>query len=129
MRFLGERSRSDERKSPPQPVLAATVLLLRDAAEFEVLMVRRHYQIDFASGALVFPGGKANDEDADPAWVEWTDGDFSADALTSRIAAVREAFEESGILLARPSDARGVGNAPLISAAEGFAARTFARPD
>ena len=102
----------------PVPIrLAATVLLLRDAQDFEVLMVRRHYQIDFASGALVFPGGKANDEDADPAWEALSDGDFTGDELTSRIAAVREAFEESGILLARPSAARGTG-APLVSAAE-----------
>ena len=101
--------------TPAPTRLSATVLLLRDAAEFEVLMVKRHYEIDFASGALVFPGGKANDEDADPAWADLTDGDFGGDALSSRIAAVREAFEESGILLARPERARGIG-APLVSA-------------
>ena len=101
--------------TPAPTRLAATVLLLRDAVDFEVLMVKRHYQIDFASGALVFPGGKANDEDSDAAWADLSDGDFQADALTSRIAAVREAFEESGILLARPAGARGKG-APIISA-------------
>ena len=101
--------------NPAPTRLAATVLLIRDAADCEVLMVKRHYEIDFASGALVFPGGKANDEDADPVWAEHTDGNFSGDTLTSRIAAVREAFEESGILLARRADARGVGS-PLLDA-------------
>ena len=49
---------------------AATILLLRDAPDFEVLMVKRHHQIDFASGALVFPGGKSHAGDHDPAWAE-----------------------------------------------------------
>ena len=44
--------------SPPQARLASTVLLLRDGATgLEVFMVVRHHEIDFASGALVFPGG------------------------------------------------------------------------
>ena len=43
---------------PPTPVPAATIMMLRDAADgLEVFMVVRHHQIDFASGALVFPGG------------------------------------------------------------------------
>ena len=50
------------RSHPP----AATILLLRDDPEFEVLMVKRHHQIDFASGALVFPGGKTHAGDHDP---------------------------------------------------------------
>ena len=54
---------------PQVPILpAATILLLRDKPAFEVLMVKRHHQIDFASGALVFPGGKTHAGDADPAW-------------------------------------------------------------
>lgn len=80
-------------------------------------MVKRHYEIDFASGALVFPGGKAHDEDTDAAWDEFVDGNFDGDARAARIAAIREAFEESGILLARQKTARGIG-ATLISAAE-----------
>ncbi|MFN3513990.1 MAG: NUDIX hydrolase [Phenylobacterium sp.] len=82
---------------------AATILLLRDAPQFEVLMVKRHHQIDFASGALVFPGGKSHARDHDPAWAEhalgWADFDVEQRAL--RIAAIREVFEEAGILLAR----------------------------
>ena len=54
--------------TPPKP--SATVLLLRDAATLEVLMVKRHHQIDFASGALVFPGGKLDPADRDAAWSE-----------------------------------------------------------
>jgi len=81
---------------------AATVLLLRDEPTFEVLMVRRHHQIDFASGALVFPGGKTHQGDHDPAWAEHSVGwnDVSADELPFRIAAIREVYEEAGVLLA-----------------------------
>ena len=50
----------------PNPVPAATILLLRPSdTQLEVFMVVRHHQIDFASGALVFPGGKADDQDFD----------------------------------------------------------------
>jgi 8-oxo-dGTP pyrophosphatase MutT (NUDIX family) len=76
-------------------------------------MVKRHYQIDFASGALVFPGGKTDKDDSNPGWDELTDGDFGPVQQDARIAAVREAFEESGILLARPRSARGL-RAPLV---------------
>lgn len=82
---------------------SATVMLVRDAPRFEVLMVQRHHRIEFASGALVFPGGKVDPDDADPAWADHL---FGAEALTPaetalRICAAREAFEESGILIAR----------------------------
>ncbi len=87
---------------------AATVLLVRDAPALEVLMVERHYQIDFASGALVFPGGKTGLEDHDPAWTQAIPAGFAivGAPLALRIAAVREAYEESGLLLAR---LRGAG--------------------
>ena len=46
------------------PRLAATVLLVRDGPDgVQVFMVARHRQIEFASGALVFPGGKVDPED------------------------------------------------------------------
>lgn len=85
---------------------AATILLLRDAPSFEVLMVKRHHQIDFAAGALVFPGGKSHQGDSDPRWAKLALG-FDAldpDAAALRIAATREAYEEAGILLARDRD-------------------------
>jgi 8-oxo-dGTP pyrophosphatase MutT (NUDIX family) len=86
---------------------AATILLLRDDPGLEVLMVKRHHQIDFASGALVFPGGKSHAGDHDPAWAEHAIGweRFDAEQRGLRTAAIREAFEEAGILLGR--DAAG----------------------
>jgi 8-oxo-dGTP pyrophosphatase MutT (NUDIX family) len=89
----------------PRP--ASTILLLRDAAarpEIEVFMMVRHYEIDFNSGALVFPGGSVDKGDkeiiANPALYSGGEGLDEA-ALSFRIAAIRETFEESGILLAR----------------------------
>ncbi|WP_374576229.1 NUDIX domain-containing protein [Phenylobacterium sp.] len=92
---------------------AATILLLRDAPGFEVLMVERHHQIDFASGALVFPGGKWHAGDHDPAWLEHVIGgdDFDSDQRALRIAAIREVFEEAGVLLARKDGAMISGEA------------------
>jgi len=85
----------------PAPVrAAATLLLVRDRPAFQVLMVRRHHQIDFAGGALVFPGGKVEPHDAPE------DMRFDADDGAARVAAIREAFEESGILLAQDADGR-----------------------
>ncbi len=91
---------------PVTPVPAATILLVRDAPGFEVLMVKRHHQIDFASGALVFPGGKTHAGDHDPAWKGRTLGwaAHEPDARALRIAAIREAYEETGILLAGHAD-------------------------
>jgi 8-oxo-dGTP pyrophosphatase MutT (NUDIX family) len=85
---------------------AATILLLRDDPAFEVLMVKRHHQIDFASGALVFPGGKSHSGDHDPAWAEHVLGweAYDAEQRGLRIAAIREVFEEAGILLAKRRD-------------------------
>jgi 8-oxo-dGTP pyrophosphatase MutT (NUDIX family) len=82
---------------------AATVLLLRDEPAFEVLMVERHENIRFAGGALVFPGGRIDGGDQDPDWIDYCDGYKAApvDERTPLIAAIREAFEETGILLAR----------------------------
>ncbi|MEM1087807.1 MAG: NUDIX domain-containing protein [Pseudomonadota bacterium] len=93
----------------PKPRLSATVLLLRDRPTLQVLMVKRHYEIDFASGALVFPGGKANKEDESADWAELCDGEYDGLERAARICALREAFEEAGILLARPASARGEG--------------------
>ncbi len=90
---------------------AATILLLRDAPAFEVLMVKRHHQIDFASGALVFPGGKSHAGDHDPAWVDHALGwsGFDAEQRGLRIAAIREVFEEAGVLLGQRLDGSPIG--------------------
>jgi 8-oxo-dGTP pyrophosphatase MutT (NUDIX family) len=91
----------------PRP--ASTILLLRDSAkhEVEVFMMVRHYEIDFNSGALVFPGGSVDQSDREMIGrPELYSGGAGLDegALSFRIAAIRETFEESGILLARPRD-------------------------
>jgi 8-oxo-dGTP pyrophosphatase MutT (NUDIX family) len=104
----------------PAPVLpAATVLLVRDVPEFEVLMVKRHHKIDFAAGALVFPGGKTHGGDHDPVWETRTLGWDGADPLGRplRIAAIREAYEETGILLARNADGSEFRGAETAAAA------------
>ena len=98
---------STEPAKPPRP--ASTILLLRDSTttkgEVEVFMMVRHYEIDFNSGALVFPGGSVDKGDqeiiARPELYSGGEGLDQA-ALSFRIAAIRETFEESGILLARP---------------------------
>ncbi|MCP1335305.1 NUDIX hydrolase [Futiania mangrovi] len=85
----------------PKP--ASSILLVRDGDNgFEVFMVRRHHQIDFASGAMVFPGGKVDAADADPRLRDLCAGaEGLSDAdLGFRVSAVREAFEETGVLLA-----------------------------
>ena len=103
-----ETSSADARRTPAEPRPAGTILLLRDVPEYQVLMVRRHHQIDFASGALVFPGGKMHPGDDDPRWHDhvtgWNEIDATQRAL--RIGAIREAFEEAGILLATYPDGR-----------------------
>lgn len=65
-------------------------------------MVERHHQIDFATGAMVFPGGKVEEADRDPEVHRRCDGveGLDEDAITVRVAAIRETFEESGVLLA-----------------------------
>jgi len=95
-----------EAPQPAETKPAATILLLRDAPEFQVLMVKRHHQIDFASGALVFPGGKTHAGDQDPAWAGHCTGwdRFDDEQRTLRIGAIREAYEEAGILLAEGLD-------------------------
>ena len=101
--------------TPVQPVPAATLLMLRDAPTMQVFMAVRHHQIDFASGALVFPGGKVTDDDRRETWSDRLDGDLG-ELTPAGIAAVRETFEESGLLLCRPADGRGAG-APLAGVA------------
>jgi 8-oxo-dGTP pyrophosphatase MutT (NUDIX family) len=96
-----------------EPVDASTVLLVRDgAAGLEVFLLQRHLQSDFAGGAFAFPGGKVDAGDRyldpsrwdglEPARVRDRVGARSdADALGLWVAAVRETFEEAGVLLAR----------------------------
>jgi 8-oxo-dGTP pyrophosphatase MutT (NUDIX family) len=111
----------------PRP--AATVVVLRDSsAGPEVFMVRRHAGTAFR-GAHVFPGGRVDASDGQLADGSWCDGlehaarqlpDLpSSEAVSFHVAAVRELFEEAGVLLAR----RPGGG--FVSLADGEAHRQF----
>jgi 8-oxo-dGTP pyrophosphatase MutT (NUDIX family) len=107
---------TEAHKAPPIPRPATTVMLLRPSAAgdmaslLEVFMVVRHHQIDAFSGALVFPGGKLEVADGDPRLRTRAGGADKIDdeQLKFRVAGVREAFEECGILLARKRGARAL---------------------
>ncbi|MDB4950727.1 MAG: hydrolase [Gemmatimonadetes bacterium] len=109
----------------PVPARAAsTVVLVRDSAEGpQALLLRRHGRAGFAADAWVFPGGTVDGADRDPALSELMDGPppswwaarmalaDEGEALGYVAAAIREAFEETGILLARGTSALGEGQA------------------
>jgi 8-oxo-dGTP pyrophosphatase MutT (NUDIX family) len=95
-----------------KPVVArpsATAVILRDGRNgIETFMVVRHQEIDFASGALVFPGGKVDPQDSAEGWAEFAP---FADAALDRafvVAAARETFEEAGLVLARRRGGQGL---------------------
>ena len=95
---------------------ASTVIVLREVdGGLETFMLCRHQQSGFMGGAHVFPGGKVDDDDSAPAWKERVDG--SPEDITERlgetdaerglgllVAAVRETFEEAGVLLAHTAE-------------------------
>jgi len=118
---------------PVEPKFAASVMLVRDAREagaspyhsrraeaeriapinnIEVFMIRRQKTMSFVPDAVVFPGGRVDDKDSDerlpwagPTPEQWAErlGRPVEVARRAVVAAVREVFEESGILLAGPS--------------------------
>ena len=80
-----------EKRVPPEPVDAATVILIRDSPDgLETLMLRRNSKLEFVGGMWVFPGGRLDPED----WEGVAEGDLIG---ASRRACVREAKEESGL--------------------------------
>jgi 8-oxo-dGTP pyrophosphatase MutT (NUDIX family) len=87
-------------------VPSATLVLIRENdGGMELFMVKRHAKIDFAPGALVFPGGALEENDYLPQWRDYLDDTSIPDEeIPWRIAAIRETYEESGILLARNAD-------------------------
>ena len=99
---------SQQLHTPREPAplrAAATVLLLRDsAAGIEVLMTRRSATASFAPGAYVFPGGHIDDADEAAKRIATRRPTQSRVQRTQAIAAIREAFEELGILLAHHAD-------------------------
>lgn len=104
---------SVEITTPPRA--AATVVMLRDTAQgMEVFLLKRHGLSDVLGGAYVFPGGKVDSSDADldqdahldqsPQALQTGLNEQDIDPITAvslYVAAIREAFEESGILFAQ----------------------------
>ncbi len=105
----------DPGRPPTPPKDAATVMLLRERAGggFEIFMVRRHTKSGFMGGAYVFPGGKLDADDSSDAVLDRVEGRTPLEAAQALgegddprraaglfVAAVRETFEEAGVLLA-----------------------------
>ena len=130
-RVLAERARdlSDGRLTPAVPRDAATVNLLRSPEQgggdgFEAFLLLRTAELEFAPGACVFPGGSVDERDADSGtgWAGPSPEDFGVllDVPAERAralvcAAIRETFEESGVLLAGQA---GDGGALVSNSAE-----------
>jgi 8-oxo-dGTP pyrophosphatase MutT (NUDIX family) len=104
-------------EAPVEPRHASTVVLVRDGdgapGGLEVYLLRRHVDMAFAAGMCVFPGGGVDprDFDADIGWVGASPATWAAALGTDEelaralvCAAVRETFEESGVLLAGPTE-------------------------
>ena len=111
---------------PATPRPAATIVLLRDAPDgMEVLLMRRSRSAGFVPGAYVFPGGRVDGSDATSEALECLDGLTPPEAaerldligavppaIAYYLAALREAFEETGILVGLRDD----GSAPPTAA-------------
>lgn len=118
---------------------ASTVMLVRDGdspvAPLEVLMVQRSLRADFVGGAYVFPGGAVDQADGGADAQACCQGRDDAEAseilgmgsggLAYWVAALRECFEEAGVLLAYSG--AGTGSRPLLSLADPADAARFAR--
>jgi 8-oxo-dGTP pyrophosphatase MutT (NUDIX family) len=113
---FAERARDviEGRVEAARPRDAATVVMLRDHSQhgLQVFMLRRVASMAFAPGAYVFPGGSVDPRDSDrtigwagPAPAAWGMAFGAGETLAGELvcAAVRETFEESGVLLAGPT--------------------------
>jgi 8-oxo-dGTP pyrophosphatase MutT (NUDIX family) len=100
--------------SPDKPIRdASTVIVLRETdGGLETFLLCRHHRSGFMGGAHVFPGGKVDSSDKEPSWrarVDRTTEEITAQlgesdtdvGLGLLVAAVRETFEEAGVLLAK----------------------------
>jgi 8-oxo-dGTP pyrophosphatase MutT (NUDIX family) len=117
------RAFADGSRTPAEPKHASTVVLLRDGdgtpGSLGVYFLRRHVDMAFAAGMCVFPGGGVDPRDFDhqigwvgPTAAEWATLMDTDEALARALvcAAVRETFEESGVLLAGPTADTVVGD-------------------
>lgn len=98
-------------EAPVTPKPAATIVLLRAGADgLEAFLMRRQTSMAFAAGMYVFPGGGVHEADAEALpWVgpsaEWFADRFHSSVEVAHemvVAAARETFEETGVLLAGP---------------------------
>ena len=107
---------ADGSRTPAEPKHASTVVLLREGdrtpGSLEVYLLRRHVDMAFAAGMCVFPGGGVDPRDFDheigwvgPSAATWAASMGVEEPLARALvcAAVRETFEESGVLLAGPT--------------------------
>lgn len=114
----------DPDRVPVTPRDAATVILLREEDQgFSLFMVRRHDRSGFMAGAYVFPGGTLDEADMAEPLLERAAGRSRAEAAVRlgeddptlamglHVAALRETFEEAGVLLARGADALDLADA------------------
>ena len=108
------------------PLDAATVVVLRDSPTGrETFLMRRRATMAFAAGMYVFPGGGVQESDFAPVpWIgprprSWAQRLLCQERLARAlvVAAVREVFEETGILLAGPDDTTVIGEAGGLRAA------------
>lgn len=99
----------------PEPRPAATVIIVRDNEDgqaVEVLMTERHGDLSFAAGALVFPGGlvEEGDRSADLQACCQILGQTDPEQIAHRLAAIRETFEETGLLFAFDAQGWSIGD-------------------
>ena len=130
---------------PAKPRDAATLILLRDcrqhSAGIEVLLLRRHARSAFLPGAYVFPGGVVEETDFAPEMAVLCRGlsfdqahriikDVSPPekSLGFFVAAIRESFEESGILLAHGNAGRRTQDEKQMTRLAGYRAKVHANP-
>jgi 8-oxo-dGTP pyrophosphatase MutT (NUDIX family) len=112
-------------KTPVTPVPAATIILVRDAETSpEVLLLERHAKSDFLPDLYVFPGGRVDPGDGELA--DRVEGIDAAEAgrlaptvapelaLAFFVAAIRETFEEAGVLLARRRGEAGLVGGDIV---------------
>lgn len=98
--FIDTISAVPERVAPARP--AATAVLMRDGEHgLEVLLLRRSRTSGFVPGAYVFPGGRVDEADGDPRVFERVPDLPAEPPAEYWAAALREVFEETGVLLAR----------------------------
>ncbi len=101
---------------------AATVVLVRPGPDgLEVLLTRRPATMSFAPGLHVFPGGRLDPADADPRLLSRAHGPASDPEFRAvhRVAAIRETWEEVGVLLAAPRTAASRTTAPAPVGTDG----------